>query len=79
MNKISAVKITAGQYRLGNLVVVRHAPDRRGTITTWCRADRQGGGVLGYSLKEVVRLVNTPRAYAFDLARGTKTHGSKSL
>ena len=72
--QITEVKITSGQYRLGNLVLVKHLPTNKGCVVTWCRSDNQGGGMLGYSLKEVVELANTPGSYAYDLANGTKLH-----
>lgn len=72
--QITAVKITAGQYRLGNLIVAKHLPTRAGCVTTWCRSDNQGGGMLGYSLKEVAELANKAGSYAYDLANGTKLH-----
>ncbi len=72
--QITAVKITAGQYRLGNLIVTKHLPTHAGHVITWCRSDNQGGGMLAYSLKEVVELANKSGSFAYDLANGTKLH-----
>jgi hypothetical protein len=72
--QITAVKITAGQYRLGNLIVTKHLPEHPGHVVTWCRSDDQGGGMLGYTIAEVVELANKPMSYAYDLANGTKLH-----
>jgi len=64
-------KIRAGSYRLGNLIVTKQEPTSRGGTTTW---RNQRGKLIGYSLGDVTRLVNTFGSVAYDLANGTKHH-----
>ena len=64
-------KLRAGSYQLGNLIVSKQEPTNRGGTTTW-RSER--GKLIGYSLGDVTRLVNTFGSVAYDLANGTKHH-----
>jgi hypothetical protein len=64
MKTHTAVKIASGHYRIGNLEVFKRLPRSRGQTTTW---RGRGTGVLGYTLKEVVVLANSPASRVFDL------------
>ncbi|MEN6533367.1 MAG: hypothetical protein ABFD89_06870 [Bryobacteraceae bacterium] len=76
VNQFKAKKMAAGVYQIGHLVVEKREPDRTprtkgyGFITTWIRSEKQGGGMLGYTLKEVLATANTPGSFHNKLARG---------
>ena len=61
--QFKAVKINAGRYRIGKLIVVRSG-------FGWHRADEQGGGRIASSLVECVECANDPATYEHNLALG---------
>jgi hypothetical protein len=71
MTTYTPKKLRAGSYQLGNLTISKQEPTTRGGTTTW-RSQR--GKLIGYSLGDVTRLVNTFGSVAYDLANGTKHH-----
>jgi hypothetical protein len=71
MTTYTPKKLRAGSYQLGNLIVSKQEPTTRGGTTTW-RSQR--GKLIGYSLGDVTRLVNTFGSVAYDLANSTKHH-----
>jgi hypothetical protein len=64
-------KLRAGSYQLGNLIVTKQEPTSSGGTTTW---RNQRGKLIGYSLGDVTRCVNTFGSVAYDMANGTKHH-----